>query len=124
MATIKIRVRRLPASSLLEVTVATVILVLVFGLAMGSLTRLTLTGPRQLELRSRQLVAHLAAETIREQAWHVRQWQEAGLLIEQEVIPSSDNQHLLTLRLTATAQGHRITRFQQLIYVHARISSP
>lgn len=108
--------RRLPASSLLEVTVATAILVLVFGLALGSLARLTLTGPRQLELRGRQLVAHLAAETIRQRAWHARFWREDGLDIEQEVTPSPTTPRLLTLRLTASAQGRPIARFQQLVY--------
>jgi hypothetical protein len=109
-------IRRLPASSLLEITVATAILVLVFGLALGSLARLTLTGPRQLELRGRQLVTYLAAETIRERAWHARFWHEDGLDIEQEVTPSPTAPHLLTLRLTASAQGRPIAHFNQLVY--------
>jgi hypothetical protein len=115
MATLKL-MRRLPASSLLEVTVATAILVLVFGLALGSLARLTLTGPRQLELRGRQLVAHYAAETSRQRAWHARSWEEEGLVIEQEVIPSPTIPHLLTLRLTASAHGQQVTQLQQLVY--------
>lgn len=109
-------IRRLPASSLLEVTVATAILVLVFGLALGSLARLTLTGPRQLELRGRQLVTHLAAETIRQRAWHARFWREDGLDIEQEVTPNPTMPRLLTLRLTASAQGRLVAQFQQLVY--------
>jgi hypothetical protein len=115
---------RLPASSLLEVTVATAILVLVFGLALGSLVRLTLTGPRQLELRGRQLVAHLAAETIRQRAWHARFWHREGLDIEQEISANSTVPHLLTLRLTASAQGRPVVRFQQLVYDAAEPTTP
>jgi hypothetical protein len=115
MAGLKL-VRRLPASSLLEVTVATAILVLVFGLALGSLARLTLTGPRQLELRGRQLVVYYAAETIRQRAWHARSWYEDGLAIEQEVTPSPTTPHLLTLRLRASAQGKTVSQLQQLVY--------
>ena len=48
-----LRFCRLPASSLVEVTVASVILVLVFGLALGSLARLSVSGPSQLALRGR-----------------------------------------------------------------------
>lgn len=109
--------RRLKASSLLEVTVATAILVLVFGLALGSLTRLTLTGPRQLQLRGQQLVAHVAAETIRQQAWYARTWQEGGLEITREVPPSLAAPRLLTLRITASAADKPVARLQQLVYV-------
>ena len=116
--------RRLPASSLLEVTMATAILVLVFGLALGSLSRLALTGPRQLELRGQLLLAHQAAETSRQHAWHARTWRQEGLDLEQEVIPDPVAPHLLTLRLTATAQGRPVARLQQLIYVPADSLTP
>ena len=109
--------RRLPASSLLEVVVATTILVLVFGLALASLTRLTLTGPRQRQLRGQQLVAHAAAVTIREQAWHARTWREAGFELTQEVTLSPATPTLLTLRITAEAAGQSVAQLQQLVYV-------
>lgn len=119
-----LKLRRLPASSLLEVTVATVILVLLFGLALGSLTRLTSTGPRQLELRGQQLVAHVAAATIRQQAWHARNWHEEGLDLSQEVTPDPTAPRLLTLRVTASANGKILARYQQLVYVIAETPTP
>ena len=120
----QVSIRRLPASSLLEVTVATTILVLILGLALGSLARLTLTGPRQLQLRGQQLVAHLAAETIRQQAWHARSWREGSLDIEREVTPSATTPQLLTLRITALAQGRPVAQLQQLVYVPAPAPTP
>jgi hypothetical protein len=116
MATLANRCARLPASSLLEVTIATAILVLVFGLALGSLARLTLTGPRQLELRARLLLAHEAAETIRQRTWYARRWQQDGLEIEREVVPDPASSQLISLRLTATTQGRQVAKFRQLIY--------
>jgi hypothetical protein len=115
---------RLAASSLLEVTVATAILVLVFGLVLGSLARLAYTGPRQLALRGQLLLAHQAAETIRQRAWHARTWRQDGLDIDQEILPDSTTPHLLTLRLTATAQGRPVARLHQLVYALADSTAP
>lgn len=108
--------RRLAASSLVEVTVASVLLVIVFSLALGSLARLAVSGPRQLQLRGQQLVGHLAAETIRHRQWQGRTWREAGLDLEQTVQRYPDAPYLVNLRITAGAGGHELARWQQLVY--------
>lgn len=116
---------RLPASSLVEVTVATVILVLVFGLALGSFARLSLTGPRQLHLRGQQLVARLAAETVRQHAWHSISRREGVVELTQEVLPYAPQvPHLWRLRITASVRGREIARLQQLVYAPPRTPSP
>lgn len=108
--------RRLPASSLIEVTVASVILVLVFGLALGSLARLSVSGPPQLVVRGRQVVARAAAETIRQRAWQSRTWHEGSLDLEREVSTTAQAPHLFNLRITAAVRGREIARLQQLVY--------
>ena len=118
------RLLRLPASSLVEVTVATAILVLVLGLALGSFARLSLTGPRQLQLRGQQLVAHLAAETVRQQAWHASSRREGIIDLEQEVSPYPRVPHLWQLRITAAVRGREIARLQQLVYAPPHAPTP
>jgi hypothetical protein len=108
--------RRLPASSLVEVTVASVILVLVFSLALGSLARLSVSGPQQLQLRGRQLVGRVAAETIRQQTWQSSSWREGSVELAREVSTSPQAPYLFTLRVTATVRGREIARLQQLVY--------
>jgi hypothetical protein len=109
-------VRRLPASSLLEVTVAAAILVLVFSLALGSLARLALTGPSQLQLRGQQLVGRVAAETIRQRDWRTETWREGKVDLNREVRPDPAAPHLLHLRITATVREREIAHLQQLVY--------
>lgn len=116
MAPLRFRFHRLPAASLLEVTVATAILVLVFGLALGSLARLTVTGPRQLELRGRLLLTREAAITARERAFFARTWQQDGLTLTRDVTPYPAIPHLLVLHLTATAGNRPVAQLRQLIY--------
>ncbi len=116
MASLRPRFHRLSAASLLEVTVATAILVLVFGLALGSLVRLAATGPRQLELRGRLLLAHEAAVTVRERAFFARAWRQDGLDLTREVAPHPTTPHLLLLHLTATAGRRPVAQLRQLVY--------
>jgi hypothetical protein len=118
------RLLRLPASSLVEVTVATTILVLVFGLALGSFARLSLTGPRQFQLRGQQLVGSLAAETVRQHAWHAISRREGVIALEQEVLPYARVPHLWQLRVTASVRGREIARLQQLIYAPSHVAAP
>jgi hypothetical protein len=116
--------RRLLASSLVEVTVASVILVLVFGLALASLTRLASSGPQQLQLRGQQLVARAAAETIRRREWQARTWREGVVDLSQEVLPTPESPGLFNLRITATVRGREIARLHQLIYAPAPPTTP
>jgi hypothetical protein len=116
--------RRLPASSLVEVTVASTILVLVFGLALASLTRLASSGPQQLQLRTQQLVARTAAETIRHREWQTRTWREGSVELAQEVLPTPQAPGLFTLRITATVRGREIARFHQLVYAPSSSAAP
>lgn len=115
--------RRLPASSLVEVTVASVILVLVFGLALASLARLAVSGPSQLHLRGQQVVARAAAETVRQRDWRSRTWRQGVLELQQEVTSSPGAPHLFNLRITANAAGREIARWQELVYAPP-VSSP
>ncbi|GAB3879821.1 hypothetical protein GCM10028824_43950 [Hymenobacter segetis] len=114
--------RRLVASSLVEVTVASVILVLVFSLAMASLTRLVVSGPQRLPLRARQVVARVAAETIRDRTWQSRVWHEGALELEQVVSTSPQAPYLITLRITAAVRGHEMAHLQQLVYAPPLVS--
>ena|GEM_PF-6718243 len=108
--------RRLPASTLVEVTVAAAILVVVFGLALGSLARLSVSGPQQLQLRGQQLAVRVAAETVRTRAWRDYRWHEGTIELSREVDFDPEEPHLLTLRITATAGGRQLAHLQQLVY--------
>lgn len=108
--------QRLPASSLVEVTVASVILVLMLGLALGSMARLAVTGPQHLRVRAQQLVARVATETIREHHWQTQAWQEGALGIVRDVRPYPQVPYLYELRVVASAHEHEVAHYQQLIY--------
>lgn len=116
--------RRLPASSLVEVTVASVILVLVFSLALASLARLAISGPQQLQLKGAQLVGRVAAETIRQRDWRSHAWRVGRVDLTQEVRTSPEAPYLVTLRITAAVDGREIARLHQLVYAPPRPASP
>ena len=115
---------RLPASSLVEVTVASVILVLLFSLALASMARLSVSGPQQLPLRAQQMVARAAAETIRQRTWHDRSWREGDVELTQEISTTPEAPYLYNLRLTAVVRGREIAHFQQFIYAPPLPASP
>lgn len=116
--------RRLPASSLIEVTVASVILVIVFSLALASLARLAKSGPGQLQLRSQLLVGRVAAETIRQRTWQPRSWRESGVELTREVHRYPEAPNLVNLRITAVVGGREMARLQQLIYAPPPTAAP
>ncbi len=117
-------VRRLPASSLVEVTIASVILVVVFSLALASLARLALSGPSQLQLRSQQVVGRVAAETIRRRTWQSSGWREGGIDLTRDVRTDPEASYLINLRITATVGGREMARLQQLVYAPPATASP
>jgi ABC-type amino acid transport system permease subunit len=110
------QVKRLPASSLVEVTVAAAILVLVFGLALGVCARLVRHGPGPQQLQARQLVQERAAQTIRAQQWQNRTDKVGHILIEQTITPALNRPHLYQLHVVALVQDSVIASHQALVY--------
>ena len=78
----------------------------------------------QLGLRGQQLVARLAAESVRQHAWHPRSRREGVVDLEQEVRPYGRVPHLWRLRVTASVRGREIARLQQLVYAPPPAPSP
>ena len=116
--------RRLSASSLVEVTIASVILVVMLSLTLASLARLAQSGPSQLQLRSQLLVGRVAAETIRQRTWQARSWREGNVELSQEVHISSEAPYLVNLRITAVVGGREMAHLQQLIYAPPPAAAP
>ena len=108
--------QRLPASSLVEVTVAAAILVIVFGLALAVYARLLHQGPAPRQLRARQLVQDRATRTIRARQW-LNQTEEVGpILLEQTITPALNRPHLYQLRVDALVQDSVLATYQELVY--------
>jgi len=114
MATIK-RLR-LRASSLVEVTVAVTILVLVFGLALMSFANLARTGPSITRLRAEQLTQQLAAETLRTHLWLNQATERGGFTLTQTITPFPSNPELIELEITARIGERDYSRYRQLVY--------
>ena len=119
-----LRVHRLRASSLVEVTIASVILVVMLSLALASLARLAQSGPSQLQLRSQLLVGRVAAETVRQRTWQPRSWREGGIDLTQEVHLFPEAPYLVNLRITAVVGGREVAHLQQLVYAPPPVAAP
>ena len=115
---------RLPASSLVEVTVASVVLVVMLSLALASLARLAQSGPSQLQLRSQLLVGRVAAETIRQRTWQSRSWHEGVVELTREVQTFPRAPYLVNLRITAVVGGREMAHLQQLVYAPPTVAAP
>lgn len=111
--------KRIPASSIVEITVAAVILVLVFSLALAICARLAQHGPSQRQQRGQQLVQELAATTLRSRAWHDQTTVVGSFTLERVVAPYQRGQpSLLHLQVRALDQEQKVlAQYQQVIYV-------
>jgi len=109
--------KRLSASSLVEITVAAVILVLVFTLALTICAQLGQHHPAQRQLRGQQLVQQLAATTIRTHAWYAKTTMVGPITLERIVSPYQGKPHLLQLQIQAMEQDEIIAHYQEVIYV-------
>ncbi|MBO0361132.1 hypothetical protein J0X19_24450 [Hymenobacter sp. BT186] len=107
---------KVAASSLVEITVAAIILVLVFTLSLAVCARLVHYGPSQRQVKYQQVVQQAAAATIRTHSWHSRTTQVGTITLEQEVHPYRGNRHLLQLRVQAIERDKVMASCQQLVY--------
>lgn len=117
---VAVNAKRIRASSLVEVTVAAVILVVIFSLALAICARLALSGPNRHKLQAQQLVHREAMETIRTKVWHARTRAVGPIDLEQQVSAYRNNRELLNLRIEARQNGHLLASYQELIYVSAK----
>jgi hypothetical protein len=108
--------KRLPASSLVEVTVAAAILVIVFGLALAVCGRLLRQGPSPRQLYAWQLAQALATQTIRRGEWIQKTVDAGELLLEQRVQRYQSRPYLYQLQVQALAQDSVLATYQELVY--------
>ena len=111
--------KRLPASSLVEVTVAAVILVIVFSLALAVCARLVRQGPGPRQLMVRQLVQERAARTIRSHKIQSSSETVGDISLEQTLTPVTNHAHLYRLQVEARLQDSVLTTYQELVYLPA-----
>ena len=118
MATVslkKILTKRLPASSILEVTTAMVIISMVFGLAIIIYLNIQRSGVSSLKLSSRIKLEAVFSETNRLKKFESREVRFEDIIVYQEIENNSEG--LLSIKLEARdEQGKLIAQQKHLIY--------
>jgi hypothetical protein len=118
MATVslkKILTKRLPASSILEVTTAMIIISMVFGLAIIIYLNIQRSGVSSLKLSSRIKLEAVFSETNRLKKFESREVRFEDIIVYQEIEHNSEG--LLSIKLEARdEQGKLIAQQKHLIY--------
>jgi hypothetical protein len=123
MAVLKLP-ERVIASSLVEVTVAMILVIMVFGMALSIYLKVTGSGVTLQRLRHRLMLQAYANQTKREGSFlDARIEKESGegpvLTIEKKVMPYQGNPRLLLLelQLVNSEEDSIIGRYKELVYV-------
>jgi hypothetical protein len=116
MAEMKIKFRRLRASSLMEAVIAMVIMILVFGIAMMiyiNVTRLSLSVRK---VRAQAILQDLLYQAAKDRHRDDRVIQVDEFQVEQKVSPFRDLPGLIRIELTAFGENRlQLAQIQQII---------
>lgn len=109
--------RKTDASSLVEVTTALVLLVIIFGVALLVYFNVTTSSLSFRQMKYKLELDHLAEETILARNYISAQIPDGNVTIEKSVDYYNGNEHLLLLTMIARdEQGNVLAEYKRLIY--------
>src|SRR5215212_6563973 len=117
MAEMKILRSRLPSSSILEVTVAMVLILAMFSSAILIYLNITSSSPQLRKFRYETYLAEAAQTAVRDKGLINAEWKEESVTIFKTVQPYQGNPDLILLNLQAQdVLGKTIARYKILVY--------
>ena len=110
--------QRLPASSLIEVTVAMVLIVMTFAFALMIYLNITATGGNLVRLQYANRLQQMAVADARNNDYLGITLEEDNATIIKEVVPYKNTAQLLLVRYTALQGTDRVlATYEHLVYV-------
>lgn len=106
---------RVKASTLLEVIVAMVIILIVFVMATGIFTKVIGSSPSVKQQQVRSLVSAVIQESFYTHHWKDESIEIDGIVLQKTVVPYLEYPDLLLISVIATEHGKEIGRSNQVI---------
>ena len=107
---------RIPASSIIEVTVGMVIIGIVFAIALMIYTQLSGSSKNLQQLKYSGKMKSIARETVLQGSWIDETITDEQVIIQKEVIPYGNTKGLFLLQLEALGSDNKVLASQQTIH--------
>ena len=104
----------LKASTLLEVIVAMVIILVIFTLAIGISSNVLSASPSIKKQQAQAMADGLIASSISEENWNDEQMTKDDVVLEKTVLPYGSYSDLVVITVTATQQGKQLSQLRQI----------
>lgn len=106
---------RVKASTLLEVIVAMVIILIVFTLAIGIYNNVLSSGNSARKTQMNALMAHLMIKSINEQNWNDQEILQDRITFRKTVLPYEKYTDLVLITITAFEHDRQIGQSRQIV---------
>ena len=104
-----------PASTLLEVITAMVIIMVVFVLAVGIYNNVLTSGLSIRKIQARALSEKMIAESVNEENWNDERLITGDLLLEKTVMPYLEYNDLVIITVTAFINNKKLSQVRQIV---------
>ncbi|WP_214228797.1 hypothetical protein [Pedobacter sp. B4-66] len=111
----KLTTGKVKASTLLEVIVAMVVIMVVFVIATGIYTNVIKSSPSIKQQQARALASGLIEQSKLEHDWAGKILLVDSITLQKEVVPYQDYSDLLLITVTAKERGREIGRVKQIV---------
>lgn len=111
----KINLTKLKASTLLEVIVAMVIILIVFVLATGIFTRVISSSPSLKQQQVASFSSGIIQESLYKRNWTDERIEIDSMVFQKTVEPYMDDPDLVQISVIAFEQGREIGKFRQVV---------
>lgn len=111
----QLKPNQVKASTLLEVIIAMVIILIVFVIATGIYTNVIRSSPSVKAQQARALAMSMIRESIAERDWTDESTEKDSVRLSKTVIPYEGYTDLLLITVTATEHGKTVGQSKQII---------
>nr|WP_068893381.1 prepilin-type N-terminal cleavage/methylation domain-containing protein [Pedobacter panaciterrae] len=111
----KLIANKVKASTLLEVIVAMVIIMIVFVIATGIYTNVIKSSPSIKQQQARALASGIIQQSTLDRDWTESSVQVDSITLQKEVLPYEGYADLILIRVTAKEQGKEIGIAKQIV---------
>lgn len=94
-------VKKIQASTLIEVITAMIIIMIIFGIAMMIFTNINTTSNTKLKLFAGMHIDKVYEETIKENSFFDEDYQVESIKIEKKIMPYKNNDNIIILQFIA-----------------------
>jgi len=111
----EIKKGKLKASTLLEVIIAMVIILVIFSLAVGVYNNVLSASPSIKKQQAQAITEGMITRSINEENWNDEQTNQEGITLEKKVVPYASYPDLVVITITATTEGKVLNQSRQVV---------